>query len=202
MPAHLAALELFFQDKVDIIQVQEPWTTYPTRTQTHPGWKTYAPVDSWASEEERPRVMTYVRIGAELTVQQHRPTGEGDPLRDLLWLNINGISLLNAYRAPDSAPVIDYVTSLDELPEKLVVGGDFNAIHSSWQPGAPSLHAGARLAKWADDTGLLYTGEPGVPDTTAPLLTVGLRRRPRPAQVGRFSGGHHRAPTGRPRAGH
>jgi len=90
-PAHIALLQECYEEKVDVIHVQEPWTGYPTKTQSHPGYEVYAPVDTWGDTDERPRVLTYVRKGAKLQVQQRRPVGS----RDLLWIDVNGVSFLN-----------------------------------------------------------------------------------------------------------
>ncbi|EDN10551.1 predicted protein [Histoplasma mississippiense (nom. inval.)] len=45
-------------------------------------------------EEERPRVMTYVRKGSKTRAQQHRSVQS----RDLLWVSVNGCHILNVYR--------------------------------------------------------------------------------------------------------
>lgn len=99
---HITLLHIAASEKMDVICVQEPNTAPGTITQTHPSYDHYAPVDSWDStnetdrEAERPRVMTYVRKGAGLRVQQRRPIAD----RDLLWTDVNGFAILNVYRAP------------------------------------------------------------------------------------------------------
>lgn len=97
-PAHTAFLELCWEDKVDVVLVQEPWIGYTDgmRINTHPGYVSYIPVDFWNSKETRPRVMTYVRKGIRLKVQQQRPS----QTRDLLWLKVNNITVVNLYRPP------------------------------------------------------------------------------------------------------
>ena len=78
-PCHITVLQIAFTEKMDVVCVQEPFSFPGTRTQNHPGYDCYAPVDSWDSidpeqrEAERPRVMTYVRKGAGLKTQQRRP---------------------------------------------------------------------------------------------------------------------------------
>ena len=101
-PAHIALLQECYEEKVDVIHVQEPWTGYPTKTQSHPGYEVYAPVDTWGDKDERPRVLTYVRKGAKLQVQQRRPVGS----RDLLGIDVNGVFFLNFYREPRTDPVV------------------------------------------------------------------------------------------------
>ncbi|ESZ89467.1 reverse transcriptase [Sclerotinia borealis F-4128] len=57
-------LQMAFEDKTDVLCVQEPSTFPLTKTKTHPGWTLYAPIDSWTGtspeqrEAERPRVLT------------------------------------------------------------------------------------------------------------------------------------------------
>jgi hypothetical protein len=100
----MTALHLAFLEKMDVVCIQEPFTFPGTRTQNHPGYDCYAPVDSWDStyaehrEEERPRVMTYVRKGAGLKTQQRRTMAS----RDMLWIDINGFAILNIYRHTSS----------------------------------------------------------------------------------------------------
>ena len=66
--------------------------------------------------------MTYVRKGAGLKIQQRRPIHS----RDMLWLDVNGYSILNVYQQPLKLEVIDYVTHLSP-PLKCLVSSDFNA---------------------------------------------------------------------------
>lgn len=74
----MAILETAFEEGIDVICVQEPSTFPPTRTQNHPSYHRYDPVDSWDSEEqeereaERPRVLTYVQKSPDLKVRTRR----------------------------------------------------------------------------------------------------------------------------------
>lgn len=54
----------------------------------------------------------YTRRTAALRVSQHRTTQS----RDLLWVSVDGLSILNVYRAPGTDEVIDYATSLNPDP--------------------------------------------------------------------------------------
>src|SRR5437667_12513718 len=101
---HITILHVAFTEKMDVICVQEP-ASYPgTKTQNHPGYDCYAPVDSWAStdpdhpEAERPRVMTYIRKGAAFRTQQRRPIH----CRDVLSTDATRYATLNAYHQPPS----------------------------------------------------------------------------------------------------
>lgn len=86
-------------ERYDAVLLQEPWTAVRGShclTKTHPAYDTYSPVDSWDGTSTRPRVMTYIRRGAGLLADQKRPTST----RDILWLTVNSITLVNFYRQP------------------------------------------------------------------------------------------------------
>lgn len=150
--------------KMDVVCIQEPFTFPGSKTQNHPGYDCYAPVDSWDStepdqrEEERPRVMTYIRKGAGLKTQQRCPIGS----RDMLWIDINGFAILNIYRQPLQPQVLDYVTHLSPPPSPLI-GGDFNAWNDMFEPGVQPKHQGAELARWSSESNMDFIGTPGDP---------------------------------------
>ena len=168
MPSHTTILHTAATEKMDVVCIQEPWTYPGSKTQSHPGYDCYAPIDSWDSEDpdqreaERPRVMTYVRKGAGLKTQQRRPIHS----RDMLWLDVNGYAILNVYQQPLQPEVIDYVTYLSP-PTKCLVGGDFNAWHDMFEPGVQAAHQGAELARWATESGMDFIGTPGAPTQRA-----------------------------------
>jgi hypothetical protein len=116
----------------------------------------YAPVDHWSTTQDRPRVLTYIRRGKKLKATQRRPV-QG---RDMLWLDVNGITILNAYRQPEMEAVIEYVTNLQPPPNTLVVG-DFNAKHATFEPGVTGAGGGVRLADWSVAAGIPFIGRPG-----------------------------------------
>jgi hypothetical protein len=163
-PCHITALHLAFSKKMDVVCIQEPFTFPGSKTQNHPGYDCYAPVDSWDStnaerrEEERPRVMTYVRKGAGLKTQQRRTTASCD----MLWIDVNGFAILNIYRQPLNPQVLNYVTHLVPPPNCLI-GGDFNAWHDMFEPGVQSVHQGAELAQWSSESGMDFIGVLGAP---------------------------------------
>jgi hypothetical protein len=72
MPHHVTLLQVAYMQGIDVVCVQEPYTAPGTKTQNHPSYDCYAPIDSWDStseaqrEAKRPRVMTYVRKGVGL----------------------------------------------------------------------------------------------------------------------------------------
>ncbi|KAM4067487.1 reverse transcriptase (RNA-dependent DNA polymerase) [Hirsutella rhossiliensis] len=142
-PAHDCALALADSEHYDVVLLQEPWTeTKGGRclTKTHPAYDTFSPVDSWEDNSTRPRVMTYVRRRPGLMVDQRRPAAT----RDILWLTVNDITLVNVYRQP------------------CLVAGDFNAKHHSWQAGRIEGR-GEAVAAWATANGLNLLNPADVP---------------------------------------
>ncbi|KAF7952273.1 uncharacterized protein EAE97_001770 [Botrytis byssoidea] len=128
------------------------------------GYDCFALLDSWDSlegperEAERPRTMTYVRKGKALHAQQKRMR----PSRDFLWVEVNGIQILNIYRQPGTRDMIELTKAL-EYPDGTVIGGDFNAKHELLEPGVTTSDQGALLAEWPAMSGMEFTGAPGVP---------------------------------------
>ncbi|KAH8753240.1 Endonuclease/exonuclease/phosphatase, partial [Diaporthe sp. PMI_573] len=106
--------------------------------------------------------MTYIRKGNRLKVEQRRPIYS----RDILWLTVNGFSLLNFYRQPKTEAVLEYLIALSP-PGRCIIGGDANAHHDLWEPGIRSENGGRALAKWSGDSGMEYTGQPGLPTQKA-----------------------------------
>ncbi|RAL59764.1 hypothetical protein DID88_000393 [Monilinia fructigena] len=158
-PAHIALLQLAFEEGADVVCVQEP-SVYPgTKTQNHPAYECYAPVDSWEQtllperEAERPRAMSYTRKAANLITQQRR---NGDD-RDIVWLEVNGFHIVNVYREPSTRRIIDYITSI-QVPPNFLIGGDFNAKHDMFEPGVGSSNQGASLAAWSLSSGADFIG--------------------------------------------
>ena len=71
--------------------------------------------------------------------------------------------LLNFYRRPNTPEVLEYLCGL-EPRGRFVIGGDANAYDPLWEPSLQTArNGGERLADWSRDSGMLYTGEPGVP---------------------------------------
>lgn len=170
---HITALETAYCGGADVVCIQEPWTWPGSRTQSHPGYEYYTPIDSWSNGmnpgdpvhlSERPRVLTYVRKGAKLQSQQRSMGGAdgGGGDRDILWVDVNGFTILNIYREPGTNKLVDYVTRL-RAPPNCLIGGDFNARHSTFEPGVTTYGRGGELAAWSTDSGMDYLGTPGEP---------------------------------------
>ncbi|KAM3485829.1 hypothetical protein MY3957_009887, partial [Beauveria namnaoensis] len=140
--AHSAALQLAFLEGYNVVILQEPNTScnkqkQPCRTQYHPSFLCFSPVDSWSNIDTRPRVMTYVKIDSKIQAEQISPAKH----RDLLWVRVNGVTILNIYNRPE---VKDTLKALEEWtpPENCVVAGDMNASHTSWQSDRPASQDG------------------------------------------------------------
>jgi hypothetical protein len=115
-------------------------------TKTHPGYQVFSPSDNW---EERPRVLTYVRKGKGLVSIQARPIAS----RDVCWVAVDGITFVNVYREPNTSTALEVLERWD-VPQKVVIGGDFNASHWYWQPGLRRHWGeGDRIYSWAEKLG-------------------------------------------------
>ncbi|KAF4460560.1 reverse transcriptase [Fusarium albosuccineum] len=155
-PAHDCALELADSERYDIALLQEPWTAHTdshSLTKTHPAYDTFTPVEMWDSNDTRPRVMTYVRRDPKLLADQIRPF----QTRDILWLTINSVTVVNFYRQNDEHDALNTLLRWS-VPGRCLVAGDFNARHRSWQSG-PTTNRGREIAAWSgeNDLNLLNT---------------------------------------------
>ncbi|KAJ6439233.1 spectrin repeat domain-containing protein [Purpureocillium lavendulum] len=159
-PAHDCALALADAEQYDVVLLQEPWTEAKEGrclTKTHPAYDTFSPVNSWTNNSTRPRVMTYVRRRPGLTTDQRRPAAT----RDILWLTINNMTVVNCYRQPDFDEALDIILAWSP-PSRCLVAGDFNAKHYSWQSGRLDGR-GDDIAHWATENGLSLLNPPDVP---------------------------------------
>ncbi|KAF5721341.1 reverse transcriptase domain-containing protein, partial [Fusarium mundagurra] len=150
-PAHDCALALADSEQYDVVLLQEPWTAHTdTRslTKTHPAYDTFTPVETWDGNDTRPRVMTYVRRDPRLLADQIRPF----QTRDILWLAINDMTIVNFYRQNDERDALNTLLQWS-APERCLVAGDFNARHRSWQTGQ-TTNRGKEIAGWASENDL------------------------------------------------
>lgn len=149
--AHDCAVALADSERYDIILLQEPWTGLKDGrclTKTHPAYDTFSPVESWDGHGTRPRVMTYVRRSPGLIADQRRPSAT----RDILWLTVNHITVVNFYRQPFHDEALESLLQW-KAPHRCLVAGDFNAKHPSWQTGRLDGRGDA-IASWASDNRL------------------------------------------------
>ncbi|RKK80609.1 hypothetical protein BFJ68_g17704, partial [Fusarium oxysporum] len=155
-PAHDCALALADSEQYDIVLLQEPWTAHTdsrSLTKTHPAYDTFTPVETWDNNDTRPRVMTYVRRDPKLLADQIRPF----QTRDILWLMINGMMIVNFYRQNDEHDALEILIQWP-VPGRCLVAGDFNARHHNWQTGH-ATNRGQEIAAWSSeyDLNLLNT---------------------------------------------
>ncbi|RKK58147.1 hypothetical protein BFJ69_g17420, partial [Fusarium oxysporum] len=154
------ALALADSERYDIVLLQEPWTAHTdTRslTKTHPAYDTFTPVETWDGNDTRPRVMTYVRRDPRLLADQIRPS----QTRDILWLTINGMTIVNFYRQNDESDALNILIRWP-VPERCLIAGDFNARHHTWQTGQ-ATNRSQEIADWASENDLDLLNTPDIP---------------------------------------
>jgi len=53
------------EEQADVIMIQEPWVGIPPAkrmmVKTHPNYNVFSPVDTWNSDDARPRTLIYVQ---------------------------------------------------------------------------------------------------------------------------------------------
>ena len=159
-PCHIAALQLAWDAEIDVICIQEPFTFVGTKTSSHPGYNMISPVVSWNDpqtlEQDRPRVLTYIRKTPGLKADIIHPRLS----RDLLWTEVNGFKILNFYRQPLDNRTLHYIVSLAP-PPNCVIGGDLNVRHELFEPGSVTAHGGADVARWSSQNDIPFIGQPG-----------------------------------------
>lgn len=175
---HELALTTAYEEKIDIILIQEPYIFSDIQrqiTKRHPSYECFSPVDDWIS---RPRVLTYLRKGAGLRAEQLRPLSPNDPAaRDLLFLSLNSATLqnifiVNVYNAPIGGLHEGVaIKALFKLPRNLfplhsLLAGDFNLHHHRWQPSySQSTAAAEPFVTWMDSLDLNIAIEADTPTT-------------------------------------
>ncbi|KAF5127307.1 hypothetical protein E5D57_008237 [Metarhizium anisopliae] len=158
--AHCVALQLAFQEGYNMVLIQEPNTSYNAqkglcRTQHHPCFLCFSPVDSWNNNLTRPRVLTYVRIDRKIQAEQLLPARH----RDLLWVQVNRTTILNIYNRPEAETTLDIIESWTP-PNRCVVAGDMNAFHPSWQADRMASQDGTRIFNWTQEHDLALLNDP------------------------------------------
>ena len=173
-PQHEIALSTAYDEQTDVVLIQEPYISrdFPRRiTKRHPSFNCFTPIDDWTNSQ--PRVLTYVRKGAGLRTTQIRPdTLDQSALPDILFLQVqapSGQSLLivNVYNAPPgsirpglAAQAITFLPPAF-LSQPLLLAGDLNLLHRSWQPSlqrGPTTFADP-FADWLDQSQLVFISE-------------------------------------------
>lgn len=173
---HELALSISYEQKIDIIMIQEPYIYSGTErriTKRHPAYECFTPVDIWSNQ---PRVLTYVRKGVGLRAEQLRlvpPTNAG--ARDLLFLSLltpysSNLLIINIYNAPpgslDEGSALSSLLQLPNIsfPSSTFIAGDFNLHHPVWQPSySHSTSAAEPFVSWIEQARLSLTSEVDIP---------------------------------------
>lgn len=162
--AHDNALNYADLIKADVILIQEPWTTLDParcRTKTHPAYSLYSSVQTWTGLHDRPRTLTYVRKDRGLIAYML----ESPSSRDILPMKIHTYTIINAYRQPATCDILDTLYAMDITP-KIIIAGDFNAHHCTWQPGITSNAGASGFVDWINNNNLEVYNPPGIPTHT------------------------------------
>ncbi|EFZ03294.1 Reverse transcriptase [Metarhizium robertsii ARSEF 23] len=88
--------------------------------------------------------------------------------RDLLWVQVNGTTILNIYNRPEEETSLDIIESWTP-PNRCVVAGDMNAFHPSWQADRRASQDGRRIFNWTQEHDLVLLNDPET-STTMPKL--------------------------------
>ena len=171
-----SALQVAVELKVDLIVVQEPWTTTNVdhsfiRSILHPSFTQLLPTDVTL----RPRTLVYV-------ARSFRPTVAisdcpSDP--DLLVINIiegkSQIQLLNVYHEENQLghgpKTIERLFTRDLYSNTLLLG-DFNTHHPWWDPFTKPSFGANELVDWFENNDLALINTPG----TGTYFRPGLAR--------------------------
>ncbi|POS81658.1 hypothetical protein EPUL_006442, partial [Erysiphe pulchra] len=139
---HEIALARACELQLDVLLIQEPW--WSGRTKSHPFFDRHIP---YGGANVRPRAVTYTRKGSKeiSTVQHFLPSLTGD----YCWIEVNGVTFLNVYKAPHDSTAIKPLLDWNHPPRSIVIG-DFNSVHLAWQPCASRYYGqGNEIEKWA-----------------------------------------------------
>lgn len=174
--SHELALATAFEERVDIVLIQEPYIFSELErriTKRHPTFECFTPIDNWSTQ---PRVLTYLRKGVGLQAEQLRPVPSTDiAARDLLFLSIlspssSNILIINIYNAPPgSVNEQAAINTLLQLPTSSFIrstflAGDFNLHHTYWQPSFRYSTAAAEpFVSWIDNLSLSLTSKVDTP---------------------------------------
>ncbi|OAA57831.1 Endonuclease/exonuclease/phosphatase [Akanthomyces lecanii RCEF 1005] len=110
--------------------------------------------------------MTYVKIDRKIQAEQITPAKH----RDLLWVRVNGITILNLYNRPEVESTLQVLEEWTP-PENCIVAGDMNASHTSWQADRPASQDGNRIHAWTERHDLDLLNEPDEATTMAKRYT-------------------------------
>jgi ribonuclease HI/exonuclease III len=175
---HATALQLAYEDSIEVICVQEPWVSNDLedqRTQVHPGYNVFTPISTW---DTRPRAMTYVRKGLNASQKALEDKEHPDVCSVVLQTSHGPLDVVNIYNAgPGSERTNEAVERLMEYQGRGngVICGDFNLHHSHWDPNARGDDAMAeRLIDWVVDHPVVLLTDPTVPTREEAVIDLTL----------------------------
>ncbi|KAI1006659.1 hypothetical protein K3495_g1555, partial [Podosphaera aphanis] len=158
--SHDLALAFAKEENFDVILIQEPYIFSDRQRRISKkisAYECFSPTNDWT---KRPRVLTYLRKG----------------VGDLLFLEITApsgkkLTIVNVYNAPpgsnDEGEGVRALLSLSwgsSARERLLVAGDFNMRHPSWQPSTNITSPMAEnLLEWTERNSLTLTSELDAP---------------------------------------
>ena len=154
--AHTVLLHTAFQQKVDVVLVQEPYIGQDLErlmTKWHPAYQTICPLTSW---ETWPRVMTYAQKNRKHLQCNPAPL---DPHLDLVSIDISTpcdfkMRVYNVYNAgPSSArtgEAVEALTNCVDTTGNAILIGDFNLHHKHWELLPNTARRTLQARRWAD----------------------------------------------------
>jgi hypothetical protein len=164
---------LAWESSFDMVFLQEPWSL-KGNSKSHPGYDLFSPPILEAPEH--PRVMTYCRkdLTHLLRTQINKRHLQQGTLGRLTWVNL--------YRRPGTGDIFPELTEiLSNLPPatKLLLAGDFNAVHWTWQPDPPQHPGrGEDLAQLFEEFGLTVLNKGGPTYTAGNTLDLAVSNIP------------------------
>lgn len=150
-------LQAAWEAGTDVLLLQEPWTARKDNewlTKSHPGFIKYVP-PSIGIEIERPRSAIYTLMGKRS--QQLFLCGN---CPDFTSVIVEGVTFASVYRAPGT----EWNHLLAWTPTgPTIIGVDFNAVNTEWQPLATSQHGdGQGILERMTDNEMSLASLPGV----------------------------------------
>ena len=170
--AHDLALSLAFQNRIDIILIQEPWIHRNRQrrlTKKHLAYEYFSPIDNW---ETRSRTLTYIRSKANLRPTQFTTGSKPNP--DILTLQLHthkssNLFITNIYNASAGAEgeeraLNSLTASTWSKDQHILIAGDFNLKHDLWQPSTQQMSPRAEaLIQWTTTNHLSLISPIGEP---------------------------------------
>jgi len=160
---HEEALRLADHGRYDVVLLQEPCCGNNEQNfiPKNKNYRAFSPVTHWPTEKTGwPGVLTYTRITSNLAVHQIRQYAG----RDILVIQVNKVKIINIYNHTERQAVRQ-VIGQPAPSGKVLLAGDWNARHPSWEPGCTPTPRAGELVKWVDENELILHNKPGTATT-------------------------------------